>query len=95
MLDRQECCKLGNLIVVVSRGKAYLYRSEGPRKQRNHAYIGRLNDIESISQKLSITKEEAINRILELAKKRLEKTKKAPTRELMELILFDPACYFE
>ena len=83
---------MGKLIVVVSHGKGYLYRREGTNRSSKHAYIAKLNDIKSISERLLLSREEAIDLILELAKQRLKRTEKSSTRELMELILFDPKC---
>lgn len=86
---------MGKFILVVSHGKGYLYRREGKKCEGNkHVYIGRLNDLKPVCEELGISREEAINFILELIKQRLKRTKKEPSKQLMEIILFDPELYF-
>lgn len=70
---------------------SYLYERTEDGSQR---FLAKLNDLITISNKLNITQKEAFELILDLVKKRKERTSKPLMREKMELILFDPYLYF-
>ena len=70
---------------------AYLYERFGSGPQK---FIAKLNDLETIAKKIDLTKAQAFELLLELIRKRAEKTKKPDIKERMELILFDPYLYF-
>ena len=78
------------LIVVVSFGHAYLFMQE----KGKHTYIAKLNDLATIAEKMSLPQNEAKTLVLNLVSQRSQKTRYAATKELMELILFDPDFYF-
>lgn len=71
---------------------SYLYERFGSGPQR---FIAKLNDLNTIAKKLEVTREEAFNLVLDLVRKRAERTTKLDVKEKMELILFDPCLYFE
>ena len=88
-IERTEKSKL--IIVVTYSDNAYLYKLEGSTK---HVFLARLNDLDAISKKLDISKNEAFDLLLKLVRERRERTIKHSVRELMDLILSNPELYF-
>lgn len=88
-MERQKKSKL--MIIVTYSDKAYLFRREGRTK---HVYLAKLSDVDLISQKLGIPKNETLDLLLQLVKERRKRTTKRDIKDLMELILFDPELYF-
>ena len=70
----------------------YLYERIGSGPQR---FVAKLSDLDTIAKKLGLTRKEAFNVVLDLVRKRAERTTKLDVREKMELILFDPYLFFE
>ncbi len=80
-----------NLVIKVTYDDAaYLFTKNGNKQ----TYVAKLNQLDVISSKLGITKEEAFKILLELVRERLKNTNKEHIRTLMEDILFDPNYYF-
>jgi len=79
------------LIIKMPYSTPYLYMRKGSGPQ---TYIAKLNEIDIIAKKLNVSEKEAFEIVLNLVKKRLEKTKKDTVREILEIILFDPYAYF-
>jgi len=80
------------LIIKVPYLIPYLYMSVGSGPQ---TYVAKLSQIGIIAEKLNISKDETLEILLDLVKKRLEKTQKEGVRETLRSILFDPYAYFE
>jgi len=70
---------------------SYLYERTGSGPQH---FVAKLSDLNTIAIKLGITRKEAYNLVMDLVKKRFERTTKPDMKEKMELILFDPFLYF-
>ena len=80
------------LIIKLSYSEPYLYERYGSGPQR---FVAKLCDLDTIAIKLGLTREEARDIVLNLVRKRAERTAKPDIKERMELILFDPFLFFE
>ena len=80
------------LIIKLSYSEPYLYERVGSEPQR---FVAKLSDLDTISKKFGKTREETLNILLDLVKRRAERTTKVDVKEKMELILFEPHLFFE
>ena len=80
------------LLIKLSYSEPYLYERVGSGPQR---FVAKLSDLDTIAKKLGLTREETLNIVLDLVRKRAERTTKLDVREKMELILFEPYLFFE
>ena len=79
-------------IIKLSYSEPYLYERVGSGPQR---FVAKLSDLDTIAKKLGKTREETLNIVLDLVRKRAERTTKSDVKEKMELILFEPYLFFE
>jgi len=79
------------LIIKIPYSTPYLYvrYRSGPQ-----IYIAKLNEIDVIAKRFDLSRQETFDLLLELVKRRLEKTQVSAVRETLESILFDPSSYF-
>jgi len=78
------------LMIKVTYDAAYLFM----RDKKKQVYVAKLSDLDTISTKLGISKDETFRLLLDLVKNRLERTTRNDVRKLMEDVMFDPTFYF-
>jgi len=79
------------LLIKVPYDIPYVYKRRGSGPQ---TYIAKLSELDVIAERLHLSKEEALELLLNLIKKRLKKTRVNAVQQTLEAILSDPASYF-